>query len=83
MFLMSILGDRKMASFKIFDVHASLLSDYPIVEAKNSKLAVYQYLRNKGLDIKLSQLKNSASRFVQYSATKLPFGRQIWYILST
>ena len=72
-----------MASFKIFDVHASLLSDYPVVEAKNSKLAVYQYLKEKGIDIKLSQLKNSASRYVQYSARKLPSGRQIWYLLTS
>ena len=71
-----------MASFKIFDIHASLLSDYPIIEAKNSKQAIYHYLKNKSVDVKLSQLKNSASRWVQYSATKLPYGRQIWYLLS-
>jgi len=71
-----------MTQFKIFDSNASLLSDYPIVEAKTSKHAVHQYLKTVGIVVKLSQLKNSASRYVQYSATKLPNGRQIWYLLA-
>jgi len=73
-----------MKIYKIFDINASLLSDYPVIEAKNSRQAIQKYLDSKDDKSKFirsgdSDVDYKAQPFYIENGMKYRDGKAVWF----